>query len=94
MFGAEHIAVIRRLLMDSDVFTGEVIGEVPALGAAEMLAVLPDDTSSRTLLASAAALSKAACSRAANWRSISFALARSTGWPRLPSLPVSVASTA
>ena len=29
---------------------------------------------------------------AANCRSISLALARSTGWPRLPSLPVSAAS--
>jgi hypothetical protein len=33
-------------------------------------------------------VAKAAASRAANCRSISFALARSTGCPRLPSLPV------
>src|SRR4029077_6488268 len=35
----------------------------------------------------------AAARRAANCRSLSFALERSTGWPRLPSLPVSAAST-
>ena len=41
---------------------------------------------------SEAAPAKAARSRCANCRSISLALARSTGWPRLPSLPVSAAS--
>ena len=40
----------------------------------------------------AAGAAKAAASRAANCRSISFALERSTGWPRLPSLPVKAAS--
>ena len=39
-----------------------------------------------------AAGANAARSRSANCRSISLALARSTGWPRLPSLPVSAAS--
>src|SRR5580704_15082612 len=40
-----------------------------------------------------ACVAKAAASLAANWRYISLAFERSTGWPRLPSLPVSAAST-